>query len=352
MKQCVLFEELKDLNAVKCTACAHYCVIAGNRSGLCGVRKNINGKLFLLVYGRAAAVNIDPIEKKPFFHFLPGTKILSIGTLGCNFGCEFCQNWDISQAARNVSHYKEMPGYIKIGKIEEFGQKLEPEKIAEYCFEHNIPSIAFTYNEPSILFEYAYDTAKQAKKLGIKTVFVSNGYESKEALKKLVRVLSAFNIDLKAFSNESYLKIMHAKLDPVLETIKRIAKSSTWLEITTLVVPGMNDSDKELKSIAGFIAKQGKNIPWHVTAFHPDYKMQDVKRTSLDLLLKAHAIGKNAGLKFVYTGNIAGLEQESTFCPDCSKNLLKRTGYFVENTVFFEKGKCLNCNTVIPGVWS
>ena len=354
MHAATLFEK-KGNKLVRCTACAMYCTIADGLTGVCGVRQNKNGELFLLVYGKASAVQIDPIEKKPLFHFLPNTEIFSLGTVGCNFACSFCQNWDLSQATRQVKEeFAKDRGEqaLRIGKLTGLGQSLEPEKIVDYCIQNSIPGIAFTYNEPSIVFEYAFDTFRLAKKRGLKTVFVSNGYESLEATKKLEKCMDAINIDLKAFTDEFYLKTCRAKLEPVLESIRRFAKTNVWLEITTLVIPGKNDSEGELREIAEFIAGQAKHIPWHVTAFHPDYKMRDSDSTPKETLAKAYKIGKEAGLKFVYAGNILDEKMESTFCPKCNALLIRRQAYAVgiEN-IDLKKGKCKNCANKIEGVW-
>ncbi len=348
MRQALLFEQKG--NTLKCTACKQYCLISESQTGICGVRKNINNKLYLLVYGKASAVNIDPVEKKPLFHFLPGSEIFSLGTLGCNFACSFCQNYDISQATRELKlkFLDNKEQNLRLSKLTEYGQSLEPETIVEYCLENSIPSIAFTYNEPAIFFEYAFDTAKLAKKHGIKSVFVSNGYESDEALLKIRKFLDAINIDLKAFSNDFYLKTCRARLEPVLDTIKKVHSLGIWLEITTLVIPGKNDSREELKSISEFIAGIDKNIPWHLTRFHPDYKMLDTQETPLETLELGYKIGKEAGLNYVYLGNIAS-EHESTCCPSCNKLLIKRNGYNVK--VLLKNGKC-SCGTKIPGVWN
>ena len=339
MHEAILYKKL-DNNKVLCTACRQNCIISPDNTGVCSVRQNKDGKLYLLVYGKAASFNIDPIEKKPLYHFMPATEIFSLGTVGCNFACDFCQNWDISQITKDLKN--KLLKEKKISKIDaeisKFGYELPPEKIVEICIEKNIPSIAYTYNEPSIFFEYAYDTAKLANKKGIKNVFVTNGYETEEALKLINPYLDAMNIDLKSFSDEFYKKICKGRLQPVLDTIKLAHKLGIWIEITTLIIPGKNDSNKELNQIANFIANIDKNIPWHVIAFHPDYKMTDISSTSLNTLQKAYNIGKKAGLNYVYTGNILDDEHSNTYCPKCNTLLIKRSGYFVE-IENFENGK-------------
>jgi len=331
LHECILYEKLEK-DKVKCTACRHYCGISPGKTGRCGVRKNIDGKLFLLVYGRAVAVNVDPIEKKPLYHFMPGSDIFSIGTVGCNFKCEFCQNWDISQTA------------------EVSGHELMPEEIVKVCDEKDIPAIAYTYNEPTIFFEYFYDTAKLAKKKGIKNVLVTNGYMSDEALEKMKDCIDGMNIDLKSFNEKFYKKLCKAKLKKVLKTIKKAHKLGFWIEITTLIIPGENDSDEELKGIAEFISEIDKNIPWHISAFHPNYKMTDKNSTPHQSLNKAYEIGKEAGLKFIYVGNVIDDKRSATYCPKCKAVLINRP-YFNATIENFKENKCMKCGESIKGVW-
>lgn len=357
MKKAALFKTL-ERNNVRCTCCQRYCIIDKGRSGFCGVRRNIDGELYLSVYGKAIAVNIDPIEKKPLYHFLPGSKIFSLGTIGCNFRCSFCQNWDISQATANVKARYEHPemAELVIGKLCEEGQDLPPEKIVEYCVVNKIPSIAYTYNEPTIFSEYAHDTGVLARKKGLKNVYVSNGYESKECLEYMNDFCDAINIDIKSFSPEFYAKTCGGvRLDGVKETVKLAYKMRFWIECTTLIIPGMNDSDRELMSIAKFLAGISKDIPWHVTAFHPDYKMTDKKSTPAATLLRAWGIGKKAGLKFIYTGNVSGMDHGDTLCPKCDKVLIER-GFMDCDSFLVDVGKngvgkCPLCKTKIAGVW-
>jgi pyruvate formate lyase activating enzyme len=347
VKKATMFKQLKD-KTVKCLACSHYCIIPEGQVGLCGIRKNIKGNLYLLVYGKAAAVNIDPIEKKPLYHFLPGSRIFSFGTLGCDFGCLFCQNYDISQPTREIRFEPNRNEMME--ELLESSHDLSPKQIVDYTTKNKIPSIAYTYNEPAVFFEYAYDTCKLAKKKGIKNVFVSNGYESQESIKKIKKCLDAANIDLKSFSEEFYSKICKARLEPVLKNIELFHSLGIWLEITTLIIPTKNDSEKELKQIAEFISSIDNSIPWHVTAFHPDYKMLDVPPTPLSTLLKAYKIGKQAGLKYVYVGNVSAGKYENTFCPKCDSLVIERHGFFsVKNNL--ENGKCKKCGYEIEGVW-
>lgn len=352
MHECTLYKKL-DNKKVFCTACKQACTISPNNTGICAVRQNIDGKLYLLVYGQAVAANIDPIEKKPLFHFLPGTDIFSIGTVGCNFGCEFCQNWQISQVSKEIkARLMENKKMEKLGvEIGKLGFELMPEKIVNICVKDNIPSIAYTYNEPIIFFEYAYDTAKLGKNKKKRNVFVTSGFETDEALEKLKPYLDAMNIDLKSFSDSFYKKVCKARLQPVLDTIKKVHELGIWLEITTLVIPGKNDSDKELKQIADFIASISKDIPWHISAFYPHYKMTDVPATTHDSLIKAYEIGKKAGLNYVYVGNVPDVERSSTYCPKCNELLIERD-YYKTTIKNFKNGKCGKCNEKIPGVWS
>lgn len=350
-----LYKKLSD-NKIQCTACKWYCVIPEGFVGVCSVRANVGGKLKLLVENYAAAYHIDPIEKKPFYHFFPGTRIFSLGTFGCNFGCEFCQNWDISQTPKFVKTESIRAKKTPIEGIEKFIKKhsvyLPAEKIVELTLKYNLPSIAFTYNEPTIFAEYAYKTMKIAKKHGLFGVFVSSGYESKETLDLMEGYIDAYNIDLKGATEEFYQKVVHTKLKNVLETIEEIYKHGKWIEITTLVIPGYNDSEKDLRFIAKFIAGLSKDIPWHITAFYPAYKFTDVPPTSFSSLEKAYEIGKEEGLNYVYTGNIPNKDTESTYCPKCGNILIERFGYSVKvKGLDLETGKCKNCGLKIPGVW-
>ena len=351
MHQALLYKKLENQN-VQCTACNHYCEISPSQTGICGVRQNIDGKLFLLVYGKAVAAHVDPIEKKPLFHFLPNSKIFSIGTIGCNFACTFCQNWDISQATKDIKKKLQKEGNLKdiSLKVTNYGYALPPEKIIAYCQTHSIPSIAYTYNEPTVFFEYTLDTAKLAHQAGIKNVYVSNGFASKEAIDKIAPFLDAINIDLKAFTDGFYQKTCKAKLQPVLDNIKYYYEKGIWVEITTLVIPDKNDSEKELTDIAQFIASVSKKIPWHVTRFHPAYKMQNIHTTPEKALQKAYDIGKKAGLKYVYAGNIFNKDLHSTYCPKCNQLVIKRDWGYTEITEM-KDGKCRTCQTTIEGVW-
>ena len=329
-----LYRKLNN-DTIQCLACNNYCVIPNGKTGICGVRQNENGKLKLLVDNKAVAVNLDPIEKKPLFHFFPGSIAFSLGTFGCNFGCEFCQNWDISQAPKETT-------------IEFWGEDWPPEKIISYCQKHNISVIAYTYNEPTIWTEYALAIMKLAHKNKIKNVWVSNGYMSKETLKLIAPYLDAINVDLKSFREEFYQKVVHAHIEPVKENIKKIWEMGIWEEVTTLIIPGFNDSENELKEIAQFLVTISPDLPWHISAFYPNYKMLDVPSTSKETLLKAYHIGKDAGLKYVYTGNIPDSNYESTYCPNCGFKLIERWGIeMIENNLLGDK--CPKCGTKIAG---
>jgi len=329
-----LYRKLNN-DAIQCLACNNYCVIPNGKIGICGVRQNENGKLKLLVDNKAVAVNLDPIEKKPLFHFFPGSIAFSLGTFGCNFGCEFCQNWDISQAPKETT-------------IEFWGEDWPPEKIISYCQKHNISVIAYTYNEPTIWAEYALAIMKLAHKNKIKNVWVSNGYMSKETLKLIAPYLDVINVDLKSFREEFYQKVVHAHIEPVKENIKKIWEMGIWEEITTLIIPGFNDSENELKEIAQFLVTISPDLPWHISAFYPNYKMLDVPSTPKETILKAYHIGKEAGLKYVYTGNIPDSNYESTYCPNCGFKLIERWGIeMIENNLLGDK--CPKCGTKIAG---
>jgi pyruvate formate lyase activating enzyme len=289
MKHSAMFFSKLDNNNVECFLCSHCCRIAPENYGICRQRKNIGGDLYTYAYGEVVAANIDPIEKKPLYHFLPGSKAFSIATAGCNFKCGFCQNWQISQA----------------GHVDRVGGKLfKPEEAVETAIRSECASIAYTYTEPTIFFEYSYDIARIAKEKGLSNIYVTNGYMSKEALDLISPYLDAANIDLKSFSDDFYIKICKARLQPVLDTIKRMKSLGIWIEITTLLVTGLNDSEGELRQIAEFIAKTDRNIPWHISRSHPDYKYQQIRPVSLALMKKAESIGKSAGLEHVHLGNV------------------------------------------------
>ncbi len=294
MKECYLYQKSGDY--YECKTCNHRCRIAPYRRGKCFVRENNRGKLYLLTYGRIIAENIDPIEKKPLMKFLPKTNSLSIASIGCNFNCLWCQNDDISQMPKG--------DIDRSAIVNEIGIETEPEQIVENAQKTMCPSISYTYTEPTIFLEFALDTMKLAKKVGLKNIWVSNGYFSKETLGLIAPYLDAINIDLKGFSNENYLKYSGAKLSPVLENIKDVFSRGIHLEVTTLIIPGINDSEKELSDIAHFLSHVSNNLPWHISRFFPAYKMPNTQVTPIETLKKAEKIGKAAGLKYIYIGNI------------------------------------------------
>ena len=343
MKKAILYEKL-DNNKIRCLACSHQCLINEGQVGICGVRQNKNGDLYLLVYGKPISVNIDPVEKKPFFHFLPGQKAFSLGTIGCNFGCDFCQNWEISQLPKTID------------KIQETSYEMQheswlPEAIIEHCKNSKIPMIAYTYNEPTIWTEYAYDIMKLAKEQGIKNIWVSNGFMSEKTIEMISPYLDAINIDLKSFSNNFYHKICKAQIEPIKENIKKIWKKGIWVEVTSLIIPGKNDSNQELKQIAKFLKNISPNIPWHISAFYPAYKMTDISPTSQESLIKAYKIGRDAGLKYVYTGNIPNIDYESTYCPKCNTKLITRHGTEIIKNSLINKNQCFQCKEKIPIIY-
>jgi pyruvate formate lyase activating enzyme len=321
---------------VKCGLCRFRCAIADGRRGICGVRENREGTLYSLVYGKAVAENIDPIEKKPLFHFHPGSRTFSVATVGCNFRCRHCQNYSISQSAWEGG---------RIG-----GYDLPPEEIVGRAVAAGCASISYTYTEPTIFFEYAYDTARLARQAGLKNVFVTNGYITPEALALISPFLDAANIDLKGFSDKFYREVVHAKLGEVLETIVDYKRLGIWIEITTLIIPDYNDSDAELKELARFIAeKVGVDTPWHVSQFYPTYLLTDQHRTPVATLRRARQIGLDAGLRFVYEGNVPGEGGENSYCPGCGELLISRRGFFIrENRV--RAGECPSCLTPVAGV--
>lgn len=321
---------------VQCRLCSHFCNIAPDKTGTCGVRKNVNGKLFTLVYDRVAAANLDPVEKKPLYHFLPGTNTFSFGTVGCNLACSFCQNYSLSTTPR-------LTGCIT-------GQLTKPEQIVELALESGAQSISYTYSEPTIFFELMVETAKLAIKSGLKNIMVSNGFQSPECLAELKDLIHACNIDLKAASESFYTNICGAHIRPVLRNLKTIREMGWWLEVTTLVIPEENDDKEEFKTIARFINDElGSDTPWHISRFHPTYKMQDHIPTPLETLEQAAAIGKEAGLHYVYLGNVQSCKGRDTLCPECSYPVIQRRGYTAPKGDY---SNCPSCNAPIAGIWS
>ncbi len=330
------FYEKKDEQKIQCYLCSHRCLIPPGKVGVCGVRRNVDGILYSLVYGRTIADNVDPIEKKPLFHFQPGSRSFSIATVGCNFHCLHCQNFSISQVTK--------------GEGEIVGKSLSPEQIVKLAKNYQCKSIAYTYTEPTIFLEYALDTARLAHEQGIKNVFVTNGYITPEALQSAYTAIDGANIDLKSFDEKQHQKLCGAKLQPVLESIQLYHELGVWVEVTTLVIPHHNDSEEELTKIAQFIVAIDPGIPWHVTQFYPTYKLTNEPRTPIETLQKVRDIGKKAGLRYVYTGNIPGDEGENTYCYKCGKLLIQRMGYLIQANHIIDDSLCPSCGAEIDGV--
>ncbi len=336
MQEARLYEKLED-EKVQCHLCAHECKIDPGKRGICHVRENREGTLYTLVYGRVIAEHIDPIEKKPLFHFLPGSRSYSIATVGCNFMCLHCQNYDIAH-------------YPKLHHDEIIGQPRTPEAIVKSALDSGSASISYTYTEPTVFLEYAQDTACLARQQGIKNIYVSNGFMTEASATALAEFIDGDNVDLKSFRDEHYRKICKARLQPVLDTIVRLKKLGVWLEVTTLVIPGLNDSDEELRDIARFVKGVDPGIPWHVSAFYPTFQMLDRPRTPPATLLKARDIGLTEGLRYVYTGNIPGQGGENTTCHACGELLIERLGYDIR-AYHLKDGHCPKCQAAIDGVW-
>ncbi len=335
LKEAVLWEPA-EAQKVRCRLCSFRCLIGTGKLGHCTVRKNIGGKLYSLNYHKVCATNVDPIEKKPMYHFQPGSRSFSIATVGCNFRCEFCQNWQISQAA------------LETGRID--GEAVAPEQIVDAAVRSGCKSIAYTYTEPTIFMELCHDCARLAKERGLANVFVSNGYMTREAIDFAVAWLDGINVDLKAFSEDYYQNLCGARLAPVLDSIAYIARQTKiWIEITTLLLPGQNDSEEELKKLADWLVKEaGPDVPWHISRFYPQYKYTDSEPTPLESLQRAEEIGKAAGLHYVYLGNVPGTDGENTYCYKCHTKLIGRIGYRI-TTNQIKNSKCPNCGTEIAG---
>ena len=317
---------------IRCNLCRHQCALKEGQVGICGINKNSGGVLETLVYGHPVALHVDPIEKKPLYHFLPGTRVLSFGTVGCNFKCPFCQNWDISQT-------KEVNDKIEVS----------PEQMVELAIEQQAASIAYTYNEPTIFYPYAKDIGLIAKEKGIKNVFVSNGFESAEMARDMASWVDAANIDLKSWDDAYYKKVLKGGLEEVKDTLKLLVEGGVWVEVTTLLIEGENDDPRSVEAMARFIAEElGVHVPWHLSAFHPDYKMTDKDATRLETLVRAKEIGKAAGLHYIYLGNVPVASH--TFCPQCRTKVIERPGFGIARSHLVE-GHCPTCGRAIEGVW-
>jgi len=323
--------------SVVCALCAHRCRIRPGLRGICGVRENRAGRLVSLVRDRVVSADVDPIEKKPFFHFLPGSLAYSIATVGCNLHCLFCQNWQISRWPRE--HAGPVPG-----------RPTTPREIVAAARATGSATIAYTYTEPTIFFELALETSRLAAEAGLRNVFVTNGYMTREALDLIGGALHAANVDLKSFSDRYYRRVCGATLRPVLETIEALRARGVWVEVTTLLIPGRNDGDEELGALARWLASVDREMPWHVSAFSPAYRLTDAPPTPASALHRAARLGRAAGLRYVYTGNVPGDPWESTACPTCGRWLVRRRGFTVlENAL--AGGRCPDCGTAIAGVW-
>jgi len=322
-------------NKVKCSLCPHNCSITIGKSGVCKVRENREGRLYSLVYGKIVASNVDPIEKKPFFHLFPGSRSYSVATVGCNLSCRNCQNWQISQV--------EDPERIA-------GETTTPQQIVESALRTKCSSIAYTYTEPTIFYEFAYDCAELAHQQGLKNIFVTNGYMNEQPLRKIQPFLDACNVDLKSIKEEHYRKICGGHVEPVKKSIQLMKKLGIWVEVTTLIIPTVNDSKEELKKIVSFIKGVGEEIPWHISAFYPHYKMQDIPPTPVSTLRQAREIGLQEGLKYVYTGNAPGEEGENTYCYNCGSLVIQRCGFTI-NKNSLKENKCPHCGRIIDGIF-
>jgi pyruvate formate lyase activating enzyme len=335
MKEAQLYQTL-DGERVICNLCEHKCIISEGKLGVCNVRVNNGGKLYTLVYGELISQHVDPVEKKPLFHFYPGSKAYSIATVGCNFRCQWCQNWEIAHMPRER------------GNI--LGKASQPEQVIKDVIGSRSQSIAYTYTEPTIFFEYTYDIARLAKQYDIANIYVTNGYMTSEMLGMIGPYLDAANVDLKAFKETTYKRLVGARLQPVLDRLIEMKELGIWIEVTTLVIPGINDELSELKQIACFISKElGPETPWHLSRFFPHYKMGNIPPTPINTLHTGKEIGESEGLHYVYLGNVDG--EANTMCHKCKKVLVRRRGYWLpENNI--QNDCCPSCGTSVSGVWA
>jgi len=330
----MFYKKVKD--DVQCQLCPHFCLIHKYEYGKCKARKNTGGKLCAMTYAKPVSIAIDPIEKKPLFHFGPGSDAYSVGFTGCNLGCKFCLNHEASQA---------FPEDIK-------GRDFSPEYLVSDALTNDCKVIAYTYNEPTISFEYVYETAMLAREKGLKNIMVTNGFINKEPLEKLYKYIDAANVDFKSFDEKFYENVCMARLKPVLETLKSLHKMGVWIEMTNLVIPGLNDDFTMIKKMCNWIKTNlGTDYPLHFTRFHPYYKMMGNPITPYETLKKAHDIALKAGLKYVYLGNVPEEEYNHTYCPDCKELLIKRSNYFEIEANNIKEGVCSKCKSDIKGVW-
>jgi pyruvate formate lyase activating enzyme len=335
-KEAMFYTEI-DEKTVQCQLCPNQCRLSDGQRGFCRVREPKQGKLYSLVYGRACAVHIDPMEKKPLFHFLPGTAVFSIATAGCNFRCKFCQNWSISQSPPE----------------ETYNENLSPLEVVRTTLEERCPSIAYTYTEPSIFYEYMLDTAKLAKRQGLRNMYHSNGSLNPKPLEELSLYLDAANIDLKGFTQDFYSQICAGYLETVLNTLKTLKHRGVWLEITNLVIPTLNDDPQKIKEMVTWIKENlGPDVPLHFSRFWPQYKLTALAPTPVETLEKARQIAQDTGLNFVYIGNVPGHPGENTYCPKCKKPVILRRGFTILENNLTSIGDCKFCKTPIPGIWN
>jgi len=334
MREALLYEP-GSAGGVRCLLCNHYCRLRDGDFGRCRVRQCAGDRLVTLVADRVAALQVDPIEKKPLFHFLPGSRSLSLATVGCNFRCTFCQNHSLSQRPARCKDYP--------------GDPIAPAELVKLALARECRSISYTYTEPTVFYELTRETGLAARAAGLKNVYVSNGYMSREAIAGLTDFLDAINVDLKSFSDTFYRRLCGARLGPVLDSIRTFHAAGVWVEVTTLLIPGQNTGEAELRQLAGFLVSVSPDIPWHVSAFHPDYQLQDLPRTSVRDLEQACRIGREAGLRFVYCGNVPGHDSENTRCPACGAVLIERRGVLARSLLPGAPA-CPACGAAVPGV--
>jgi len=334
--QKALYYEKLAAQKVHCLLCPRGCVVTKGNRGFCRVRENRNGEYYTLVHSNPCSVHIDPIEKKPLFHFRPGTTALSLATAGCNFTCKNCQNWDISQASSDETINFDAP----------------PEEIVDLAKQYKTPTIAYTYTEPSVFYEYMLEIAQLARRRGVLNIYKSNGYINQKPLLELASYLDAANIDLKGYSEDFYKEITSGTLEPVLKTLKTLKKQGVWLEVTNLIIPTKNDAESMIKELCNWIKGElGKETPLHFSRFYPQYKLQNIPPTPVETLKKATAIAHQTGLEYVYVGNVPNITEENTYCPKCGKMIIERKGYEVK-AINLKNGKCKFCRKEIPGRWS
>lgn len=335
-KEALYYEKLAG-GAVRCHVCPRECLIKSGQRGFCGTRENRDGVLYSLVYGRVASYAVDPIEKKPLFHVMPGSLAFSICTAGCNMWCKFCQNYTLSQS-----------------KPEELRSIwVTPERLADEARRTKSTFIAYTYNEPTVFTEFAHDCSKAGLVEGVHSVVISNGYINPEPLDKLCEVITAYKVDLKSFSKTFYREVTGGERDPVLATIKRLRKNEIWTELVHLTIPTLNDNEDDFREMGKWLMGEvGPDVPVHFTRFHPQYKLTNLPATPVSTLERARDILMDAGMNFVYVGNVPGHKAESTYCPKCGKNIIERGRGYIVGAINIKAGKCAYCGTAIPGVWS